>query len=132
MEIDLPFKAEYAKSGRAGCKGCKSTIEKGSLRLAAMVQVRGSEKWVAEALSSNIHTILIDFFFLCCCCCCYSLLSMMVSSPIGSITPVSSKNNDQDLWAISRTMRIFVLRIRNIYRKALVRKGEKREPTIIH
>lgn len=39
MEVDLPFKAEYAKSGRAGCKGCKSNIEKGSLRIAAMVQV---------------------------------------------------------------------------------------------
>lgn len=36
---DLPYKAEYAKSGRAGCKGCKSTIGQGSLRLAVMVQV---------------------------------------------------------------------------------------------
>lgn len=39
MELDLPFKAEYAKSGRAACKGCKNNIEKGTLRLAAMVQV---------------------------------------------------------------------------------------------
>lgn len=36
---DLPFKAEYAKSNRAGCKGCKQNIGKDSLRLARMVQV---------------------------------------------------------------------------------------------
>merc|ERR1719203_2512572 len=27
------YVAEYAKSGRAGCKGCKGKIEQGSLRL---------------------------------------------------------------------------------------------------
>lgn len=32
------FKAEYAKSGRASCKGCKGTISQESLRLALMVQ----------------------------------------------------------------------------------------------
>ena len=26
---DLPFRAEYAKSGRAGCKKCKEKIDKG-------------------------------------------------------------------------------------------------------
>lgn len=36
---ELPFKAEYAKSGRAGCKLCKGNISKDSLRLAKMVQV---------------------------------------------------------------------------------------------
>ncbi|KAK6618637.1 hypothetical protein RUM43_013028 [Polyplax serrata] len=36
--LKLPFRAEYAKSGRAGCKGCQNTIAKDSLRLAAMVQ----------------------------------------------------------------------------------------------
>uniref|UniRef100_A0A1Y1KWX6 Poly [ADP-ribose] polymerase n=1 Tax=Photinus pyralis TaxID=7054 RepID=A0A1Y1KWX6_PHOPY len=36
--MDLPYKAEYAKSGRASCRGCKSTIEKDTLRLAVMVQ----------------------------------------------------------------------------------------------
>jgi len=35
---DLPYRAEYAKSGRAKCKGCKVEIAKGDLRLAAMVQ----------------------------------------------------------------------------------------------
>ncbi|XP_074645175.1 poly [ADP-ribose] polymerase 1-like [Tubulanus polymorphus] len=35
---DLPFKAEYAKSGRASCKSCKTSISKDSLRLAVMVQ----------------------------------------------------------------------------------------------
>ena len=33
------FKAEYAKSGRASCKGCKGAIGQDSLRLAVMVQV---------------------------------------------------------------------------------------------
>lgn len=36
---DLPFQAEYAKSGRAGCKGCKQKIDQGTLRIAVMVQV---------------------------------------------------------------------------------------------
>jgi hypothetical protein len=31
------FKVEYAKSGRASCKGCKGNIEKDSLRLGKMV-----------------------------------------------------------------------------------------------
>lgn len=35
---DLPFQAEYAKSGRAGCKACKGNIAQDSLRLAIMVQ----------------------------------------------------------------------------------------------
>ena len=39
-EEEAPFKAEYAKSGRAGCKLCKGAITKDSLRLAKMVQVR--------------------------------------------------------------------------------------------
>uniref|UniRef100_A0A1A9VJ13 NAD(+) ADP-ribosyltransferase n=1 Tax=Glossina austeni TaxID=7395 RepID=A0A1A9VJ13_GLOAU len=38
MEVELPFKTEYAKSGRASCKGCKETISQGSVRIAAMVQ----------------------------------------------------------------------------------------------
>ncbi len=32
------FRAEYAKSDRSTCKGCRSTIAKDSLRLAIMVQ----------------------------------------------------------------------------------------------
>lgn len=39
MAEELPYKAEYAKSGRAGCKGCKLNIEKDTLRLAVMVRV---------------------------------------------------------------------------------------------
>ncbi|XP_043217135.1 poly [ADP-ribose] polymerase 1-like [Amphibalanus amphitrite] len=38
MSDDLPFRAEYSKSGRAGCKGCKGNIAKDTLRMAAMVQ----------------------------------------------------------------------------------------------
>ncbi|KAJ8919846.1 hypothetical protein NQ315_006375 [Exocentrus adspersus] len=36
--MDLPYRAEYAKSGRAGCRGCKMNIQQGELRLAVMVQ----------------------------------------------------------------------------------------------
>ncbi|XP_049305863.1 poly [ADP-ribose] polymerase isoform X3 [Bactrocera dorsalis] len=38
MDLALPYKSEYAKSGRASCKMCKCSIAQGSLRLAAMVQ----------------------------------------------------------------------------------------------
>ncbi|KAH8292667.1 hypothetical protein KR044_013023 [Drosophila immigrans] len=38
MDIELPYSAEYAKSGRASCKGCKTPIPKDTLRLAIMVQ----------------------------------------------------------------------------------------------
>ena len=37
-EVELPYRSEYAKSGRSSCKACKTTIEKASLRVAAMVQ----------------------------------------------------------------------------------------------
>lgn len=40
MEVkqDYDYAAEYAKSNRSQCKGCKSLIAKGSLRIALMVQ----------------------------------------------------------------------------------------------
>ena len=38
-EEERPYKAEYAKSSRAGCKQCKGNITKDTLRLAKMVQV---------------------------------------------------------------------------------------------
>ena len=38
MSHGLPFTCEYAKSGRAGCKGCKMNIDKDDLRLGIMVQ----------------------------------------------------------------------------------------------
>uniref|UniRef100_A0A1B6DFG5 Poly [ADP-ribose] polymerase n=1 Tax=Clastoptera arizonana TaxID=38151 RepID=A0A1B6DFG5_9HEMI len=38
MEEDFPFSAEYAKSSRSNCRGCKTQIEKDTLRLAVMVQ----------------------------------------------------------------------------------------------
>ena len=37
-EDESPYKAEYAKSGRASCKVCKSNIAQDSLRIARMVQ----------------------------------------------------------------------------------------------
>ena len=39
MAPKQPYKAEYAKSGRAKCKTCKMPIEHGDLRLAVMTQV---------------------------------------------------------------------------------------------
>lgn len=36
---DFAYRCEYAKSGRASCKGCKTPIGKEELRLAVMVQV---------------------------------------------------------------------------------------------
>ena len=45
---DLPYRSEYAKSGRAKCKGCKVEIPKGDLRLASMTQVfKSTEKWTS-------------------------------------------------------------------------------------
>ncbi|XP_034943487.1 poly [ADP-ribose] polymerase [Chelonus insularis] len=38
MTEQLPFRVEYAKSGRASCKACKVTIAKDELRLAKLVQ----------------------------------------------------------------------------------------------
>lgn len=38
MDVELPYRSEYAKSGRASCRMCKCPIAQGSLRLAAMVQ----------------------------------------------------------------------------------------------
>ncbi|XP_001604917.1 poly [ADP-ribose] polymerase isoform X2 [Nasonia vitripennis] len=38
MTDDLPFRVEYSKTGRAGCKVCKSPIAKESLRIATVVQ----------------------------------------------------------------------------------------------
>lgn len=35
---DLPYQAEYAKTGRAACKGCKEKIDQGAVRIAIMVQ----------------------------------------------------------------------------------------------
>ncbi|XP_037804095.1 poly [ADP-ribose] polymerase-like [Penaeus monodon] len=38
MDELLPYRVEYAKSGRASCKTCKGNIAKDTLRLAVMVQ----------------------------------------------------------------------------------------------
>ena len=77
---DLPYRAEYAKSGRAKCKGCKADIPKGDMRLASMTQVGSVEK-----------QIYIEHFF------CSRHFSM-VSKPIGSTATVSSPVTDQQPW----------------------------------
>lgn len=40
MDDELPYRCEYAKTGRAGCRKCKVKIDQGVLRLAVLVQVR--------------------------------------------------------------------------------------------
>ncbi|KAI1712161.1 poly(ADP-ribose) polymerase catalytic domain-containing protein [Ditylenchus destructor] len=42
---ELPYAAEYAKSGRAGCKGCKEPIAQGSLRMAVRFPSRFFDGW---------------------------------------------------------------------------------------
>lgn len=39
MSEELPYKTEYAKSGRSHCQGCKRYITQGALRLAVVIQV---------------------------------------------------------------------------------------------
>ena len=51
--VDLPYRAEYAKSGRAACKGCKEKIDKGELRLAVMVQV-SKQNWTKLKNSTKL------------------------------------------------------------------------------
>jgi hypothetical protein len=36
---ELPYKVEYAKTGRAKCRGCKGPLPNQTLRIAALVQV---------------------------------------------------------------------------------------------
>ena len=36
--VDEAHKVEYSKSGRAGCKGCKKPISKGSMRMSVFVK----------------------------------------------------------------------------------------------
>lgn len=59
---ELPFKAEYAKSGRAGCKLCKGNISKDSLRLAKMVQVCTSMPTSATCSRSRPPPLQSPFF----------------------------------------------------------------------
>ena len=54
-EEDRPFKAEYAKSSRAGCKQCKGAITKDTLRLAKMVQVAYNS--LHEELETDINGV---------------------------------------------------------------------------
>ena len=53
---DLPYKAEYAKTGRAKCKGCKADIPKGDMRLASMTQVWNDNK-------QYLNVLTVFFFF---------------------------------------------------------------------
>lgn len=58
MDIELPFLAEYAKSSRSKCKGCKNTINAQSLRMAIMVQV------FEIMIYFQGHFYIINYFFI--------------------------------------------------------------------
>ncbi|KAH8385055.1 hypothetical protein KR093_010826 [Drosophila rubida] len=53
MDVELPYSAEYAKSGRASCKGCKMPIPKDTIRLASMVQSPFHDGKVAQWYHMN-------------------------------------------------------------------------------
>lgn len=60
MSEELPYKTEYAKSGRAGCKGCKMNIGQGTLRLAVMVQVTTKFSYFIEKNQCQPKIHLLD------------------------------------------------------------------------
>ena len=51
------FKAEYAKSGRATCKGCSNKIEKSELRLGKMVTLENVETYIKEVPNWYMHLL---------------------------------------------------------------------------
>ena len=51
---DVPFLAEYAKSGRAKCKGCKAEIPKGECRLGSLTQVQLNDTdWLGHCIQHH-------------------------------------------------------------------------------
>lgn len=59
MTDQLPFRVEYAKSGRASCKSCKGNIGKDDLRLAKITQVFYFRLFlIIYLLLSNGHVLL--------------------------------------------------------------------------
>lgn len=60
---DLPYKVEYARTGRAGCKACKMNIGQDSLRIARMVQVSSGQMGKKKRKITNpafpiLHSVL--------------------------------------------------------------------------
>jgi hypothetical protein len=61
MELDeCGFRAEYAKSDRSTCKGCRSTINKDSLRLAIMVQSPHFDGKVSRLNIFDLENLIIS------------------------------------------------------------------------
>ena len=58
---DLPFRAEYARSGRAACKNCKEKIPEGELRLAVMVHSPRFGKKIPNWYHGNCFFQLVFF-----------------------------------------------------------------------
>ena len=59
---DVPFLAEYAKSGRAKCKGCKAEIPKGECRLGSLTQVQLNDTdWLGHLYPTSLK--LYSFYY---------------------------------------------------------------------
>ena len=80
-EEERPYKAEYAKSSRAGCKQCKGNITKDTLRMAKMVQVGVSFLIWCSPSQKPILTFIVC-----------RVLSLTGSSPTGTTSAVSSRH----------------------------------------
>jgi len=64
MEIEeCPYRAEYAKSSRSKCKGCKEGIEKDHLRLAVMIQVRQYITYIIQKHNLSRYLLFKLCFF---------------------------------------------------------------------
>lgn len=100
------YRSEYAKSGKASCKGCKQSIEKQSLRLAIMVQV-----WACQILAVDAYSSLV----------CYSRPFLTESSQIGFTLLVSSHAADPNPRMKLKISKICVGRTKRTYGEGLVR-----------
>lgn len=98
------YRSEYAKSGKASCKGCKQLIENKSLRLAIMVQVN----------MSDFRFKLSHLWFP------YSLLFSTECNLIGFIPPASLHAVDPKARTKLKIFKIYVGMIKKISAKGLV------------
>lgn len=95
MSDELPYRVEYAKTGRAGCKKCKNKIDQGVLRIAAMVQVRNFD----YQLTLIPQPFLIYMFLF------FSRIIMMEKIPIGSMSVASLRST-----VLSLQMKLIILK----------------------
>ena len=101
-EKDLPYRSEYAKSGRSSCKACKESIGKAQLRLAVMVQVKWKSGQIYLEGEAGLQVLGGDYKVpyyatLNIVYCSYSHQCLMVKYQTGSIRNVSSHEIVQKL-----------------------------------